>query len=1569
MTEDAPEEFASSSMSNSKKYHGLLKKSARKRLRDHMSSFFDYIFTMAGSHKLLTQTCQVVWLLQLLITGYHPFDFHVWDRTSITALVFNVFSIAVFICPTQENEFVSGICSLIFASLVWVALIFVFVVVAKFARATKVSQKIVEMIVVFVSGLMLCSVTISSAIFGRALVYAIDGKSSVVNGVAAAMVLVSLVTEIAIEVCFVTTCVTFRPQIVHILYFKDSLIFHVSYACYQVLSSVGSYHSGAGGIVCLVISIIPLCVLIYIGSKAYCWASEDFRFRLLLCLSMTLTLTVADPILRLMKLQLSEIAFVAGIIVLLLGIYIRGLVVAFFPDKRRNLLDEIAQDKDRAEALSHDEMMNLLVYGFENGHRVCHSWTLFAIAGRMFPQSRYVAVSYVRYSAIYPDDTEEFLMAANKIRKLKKHNLECKVLLAQVRFILQQRERKYSKALRKTTLRIADKTEKCKTQMRYIWECIMQRKTGELEKLAETLKKNEEEIIREYYQLCLFYPNNTYVVSGFAAFLAEVLGQERKAAEYYQVYRWLKAGARARVERTYFFATKHMPNLPDEKAHAKMSVFEEEEKKPRGHQSMTSSVASMNATREDEPEISEKQSQRRYLESMVESVRLPVTRYGPFVMFVTLCLLVPAISIGLVILHSNIVSEFLSLASVCQHVGQLEIDMNQLSLMVYQYAMSSCGTREQISTIASMCSGNVQETTDKERVLALIQSVQFRLEDIMADFHDIAQIEQFEKPVRYVLAPMVNCRHYVNATTYYTTPYSLQHQIIYMTSIAMRLTTLSGYDVINHADFATFVNNAGPLTYAIHDFSLSVYTSLQMVMQNREKYIEIWSSILLIAGACVGILSFYLLSRRLEKQKKMVFDAFKSLSKSAISAIVSYLSSDANKYHADERQLPMTVQEENTLKTFSMSHEGRSVTEFWSGNFVLSLMLFIFIVAAIVVMSLLIVSIRDIADQLEGMVPIFRNMPVMHIRYCIVTLYLLRAKALEDPKFAAITQDDFEVIFRTTQQIMETALSDFVDFRYGSWGTVGQGIAGIGNGLVADVTKSRTCPAYEDLNGGACVMLNCMSYDNAVSYIWDIVTSLSFSLIDMGAMPNKPLNEVMIWLVELSSAKFVNDSLKTAKDVLDVQVNRTELKTMIIPISIILVIIFIIAWALLYDFISSADTVHWFVHLLLFCDPESVLKSRQHFKILSNDFSDFVIEEQDDTAKFYQKLMEIHMDATIFMENNMVIHTVNRQAVEMFQRKPEEMIGREFHTLFDLDNERVTSLRNFLNAIDNALHGVRSPCISMEIELEINGTTRPVLAALHAVNGNGEIQTKPCLADGITLFTLTLKDISATARTKKQIKEEQEKIDQLLSLVLPHEAVVRRQHGEEAISYYIQSASFLYVDFIGFGRWCSLKSSEEVLKTVESLFKEFDRIIGRYDSLVKLKSLGGDYLIAGGVLDEVNQPRLHAKQTVSAGLDIIAAVDLVNVELGHNISIRTCVYTHGPVVAGVANQVLPTFEVLGTPMVQIKQMLQYAPSMSVLIPDFVCELLFSEHFVIKKGPLAVINDTNRETYIVKGYDK
>lgn len=129
------------------------------------------------------------------------------------------------------------------------------------------------------------------------------------------------------------------------------------------------------------------------------------------------------------------------------------------------------------------------------------------------------------------------------------------------------------------------------------------------------------------------------------------------------------------------------------------------------------------------------------------------------------------------------------------------------------------------------------------------------------------------------------------------------------------------------------------------------------------------------------------------------------------------------------------------------------------------------------------------------------------------------------------------------------------------------------------------------------------------------------------------------------------------------------------------------------------------------------------------------------------------------------------------------------------------------------------------------------------------------------------------------ISEERSKSDRLLASILPPNLVVRVQNGEKNISFAVQSVSVIFVDIVVFTPWCSSNTGAMVMSTLNTLFKEFDFKLNKYSTLTKIKCIGDCYMAAGGIFSEINQPAVHAAETVDLALDIIQSVSNVNQQL------------------------------------------------------------------------------------------
>ncbi len=102
---------------------------------------------------------------------------------------------------------------------------------------------------------------------------------------------------------------------------------------------------------------------------------------------------------------------------------------------------------------------------------------------------------------------------------------------------------------------------------------------------------------------------------------------------------------------------------------------------------------------------------------------------------------------------------------------------------------------------------------------------------------------------------------------------------------------------------------------------------------------------------------------------------------------------------------------------------------------------------------------------------------------------------------------------------------------------------------------------------------------------------------------------------------------------------------------------------------------------------------------------------------------------------------------------------------------------------------------------------------------------------------LSSRDITQNVMYNKLISEERAKSDQLLASILPAKLVPRVQAGEKNISFAVQSASILFLDIVSFTPWCGSTPAASVMKTLNTLFREYDAAIHIRPTCMRVKCI------------------------------------------------------------------------------------------------------------------------------------
>jgi len=532
----------------------------------------------------------------------------------------------------------------------------------------------------------------------------------------------------------------------------------------------------------------------------------------------------------------------------------------------------------------------------------------------------------------------------------------------------------------------------------------------------------------------------------------------------------------------------------------------------------------------------------------------------------------------------------------------------------------------------------------------------------------------------------------------------------------------------------------------------------------------------------------------------------------------------------------------------------------------------------------------------------------------------------------------------------------------------------------------------------------CVSYESSMISIVHVITAMKRDCSNLAVAHdlNDPrIGLAITWTAAISLEDFVRPSMEDLQEELVSMIDHTVNSFLLTTTIICILFEFFFIIELLIQMIKGSQNSVWSLQLLMFCDSKSVLQSKQIAKILSNDFSEdddkshnkdandskdskAVVKKKKskglfssskstegaDKLPFYASVVSEMPDGALFLSNTFEILSVNRAAGSILGVEPEKLLGQQIFDIFTPAEGKDSGLKSFTLAAKAASRGIRSPFIEYEMEV-VKADTKEITCiqvTMLAITVVGEVQKKAVSFEGIAAITITIQEMNSVKAQRNLLEKERENSQHLLTMILPLSIAERIQNGEKNISFTVKSVSVMFIDIVSFTPWCGSLPADVVMRTLNRLYLEYDRIIAKYDHLMKIKLIGDCYMLAGGVFDVINIPQIHAKQGLMFGLDLIKAVEILDIELSQTIQIRLGMNTGGPVVAGVLGTAKPTFDILGPTISMAEVMEHYGVSMTIRIPQPTYDLISDQGFAIRQLPKTEYKGKPLQCYLVYGYN-
>lgn len=217
-------------------------------------------------------------------------------------------------------------------------------------------------------------------------------------------------------------------------------------------------------------------------------------------------------------------------------------------------------------------------------------------------------------------------------------------------------------------------------------------------------------------------------------------------------------------------------------------------------------------------------------------------------------------------------------------------------------------------------------------------------------------------------------------------------------------------------------------------------------------------------------------------------------------------------------------------------------------------------------------------------------------------------------------------------------------------------------------------------------------------------------------------------------------------------------------------------------------------------------------------------------------------------------------------------------------------------------------------------------------------------------------------RTKKIIEFEKNRSELLLLNILPQETANELKEKGKVEAKRFDAVTILFTDFQNFTHYAENLPPEELVKSVDFYFTEFDRIVEKF-GLEKIKTVGDSYMCAAGVPFPAED---HATRIVAAACEMMAFVkDARQLESLQETRFEVRIgINSGPVVAGVVGSKKFAYDIWGDAVNIASRMESSGETGHINISEGTYELVKHEFDCVFRGDVNVKNKGMMKMYYV-----
>jgi len=1218
------------------------------------------------------------------------------------------------------------------------------------------------------------------------------------------------------------------------------------------------------------------------------------------------------------------------LVFLILFHYIAIFIVRRGDEKSLLLLDSIDENQSVEMISSPNQLLNAAICGYRIAHPSCMSWRIFRSGVEKWNSDVYLWYAFAKFIVIYPEENQTVSWIYSTVCFLKLKGYVSKTLKMGLKMIIREREYNISPLLKSKLNSISKDIQNTKHKLRRVWDMTIQGNIGEIEQTTKraflSIEKNNSKFLDLFYE----FPNNRFVTRAYSRFLFEIIGNKTKGNEMGEKTKRLSRGEIVTKDKAHDLGLNSFPLLPNKI----VNTSTPDPIKLSSHENFSTGMNDF------ELELANENDKRDsvIIQERVDTLEFPSINRAKAIRWIQFLLFFICMFIGVYIFIETMYQEKVPHLKNIYHVSLIGQYLTMATGFCERYILQSLNIIQESKPLTSELPISIGSSWDIQK------QISFLLRQISILSQEIEGLRSYGNNI--TLLSNATGKIFNNELVYFSYKTATQTSItltniqnafgdylIQLEKVSRKELSNITYSDLNSTMILNPIRNLAPINTGLES-SLDFY-KLFITTKNKELSVIVQKYFFVTISSVFffDLLFLYFSLKSIRTTKTEVYKCLTTLPKNTVSSLSESLrqlkkEGDGSSTSKDNE---LSKQEENILKVFSSASSGEnssSETIIISSGTVFSGFLNL---VCIWLFYELFLKEMDSIDE---------NIP--HIQYLHNSYTSMFSAVSMINHFSSFFTPYHIIIFNLDYIInqIQTRLIQGLKYFHLSW------FGGRGDGTLPflqfdsflnEGNKATYCYEKNISTGVFIEELACRPVDSIFNlvqpYLQRKMTLYNSMNATIGFDDNITRVFWDIMLYPVFDQFFAPMSQKIVPAIISDLLSERQ---RVVPvIGLLTLLAFILEFIIIGQINKIEKHMRYVLSLLQHCPTHIVMQTPKIVSILSGNISSGQSSSSKINELFYDEIFDCLPDSVLV--TNMIGEF--------------EVFNLSFKRFFGSNLDNIKNLSDFLKHFK----GDFTPLASMQN----NGNTE-----LSYVSGEDIITFQVNSFVSGQKYIVAFTDISQTVRYNKLICEEREKSDKLLSSILPPTLVKRVQQGESNISFSVQSVTIVFIDIVEFTPWCGSVPANTVMTTLNTLFKVFDSLIGRFSTMTKIKCIGDCYMAAGGVFSEVNHPPTHAKEAVEFGLEAINAIEELNQKNNIKLQIRIGINTGGPIVGGVLGIGKPTFEILGPAINLAQQMEHHGVPMNIHISRSVYELIYGNTFKIKERGNVEIKGGTVFTYLV-----